>query len=226
MKSFRIRQAEYPMVGSALYKSLSENLTDFTTNFKTIDVAYADGFKKAVEDVQAVHAATTGLDAQKDVTRTLMDKQSALLNRLRFLKDYAFLADLDQKHVMEASKAFRKGDTEEGVKAVNRALAYYTANKEKLTSMSDNYLEEITALANEVEKLNVDQNAAMNFRSSLTKENLVKYDALDAYISTVSRLGKRVFKGVPKEIEFNISKILSRIRVAPRKEATEEGVAE
>ena len=226
MKSFRIRQAEYPMVGSALYRSLSENLPNFTTNFKTIDAGYADGFKKAIEDVQAVHAATTGLEAQKDVTKQVMDKQNTLLDRLKFLKDYAFLAGLSEKPVMEAANAFRKGDTEEGVKAVNRALAYYTANKEQLTSMPENYLEEITTLANEVEVLNVDQNAAMNFRSSLTKENLAKYDALDEYISTVSRLGKRVFKGTPKEVEFNVSKILSRIRVAPRKEAEEEGVAE
>lgn len=224
MKSFRINQAEYPMVGNAIYQSMNENLDNFKTHFSVIDENYAKEFKNAITDVQGVHAASTGMNEQTSVTKLLTAKQTELVDTLKFVKDYAFLGGVDEKPLKEPLKALRSGDTEEGVKATLSALAYYTSQKEKMTSMPAGFLEKVKPLADEVERLNNEQNAAMNFRASLTKENRAKYDALDEYISTVCRLGKRLFKGTPKENEFTVSKILSRIRVAPRKEGDSEVV--
>lgn len=219
MSSNRMRQAEYPLVGLALHGSLEENLPQFSLHYKNMDAQYLTDFKSAITDVQEVHASTTGLPEQKDLTSLVEEKQEQMMRKMGFLRDYANLADLDEAPAKAAEKELRRGDTEEGVKAVNRAVAFYTPHMEKMTSfMSEDFLTTVTTEVNELETLNVEQNKAINFRSNLTEENRAKYDTLDEYIRTVSRLGKRLFRGTAKADEFTVSKILTRIRVAPRKE--------
>lgn len=216
MRSFRIRQAEYPVVGLAMKESFTRDQAEFLAYYKSMDETFLSGFDAAITDVRNVHLNTTGLPEQKEASAKVYELQESLYRKALFLKDYVSDAGLDTTLITATVKALRRTDTEAAVKAIRQAVAYYTPLADKLTDMPEGFAEAFITDAGMLEQLNIEQNTAMNFRVNLTDENRAKYDALDAYIRKVSNAGKRIFKGTPKASEYTVSHLLTRIRVAPR----------
>lgn len=216
MRKFRIRQAEYPVVGSAMKESFSRDQEQFSTHYKSMDETFLSNFGAAIADVRNVHLNTTGMPEQKEASARVYELQDSLYKRALFLKDYVSDAGLDTALIAAAVKALRRTDTEAAVKAVRQAVAYYTPLAAQLTDMPEGFAETFITDAGTLEELNIDQNTAMNFRVNLTDENRAKYDALDDYIRKVGNAGKRIFKGTPKANEYTVSHLLSRIRAPQR----------
>ena len=218
MKSSKIRQEEYPLVGLAMRESFARARADFQTFYRSMTDEFLAGFDAAIAGIQEVHSASTGLPEQKDASAKVYGLQSSLYRKSLFLKDYVKDAGLDAGPASEAVKALRKADTEAAVKAVRQAVSYYTPLVAQLKDMPEGFADAFVADAVELERLNTEQNTAMNFRANLTGENRAKYDALDGYISKVSNAGKRIYKGTPKANEYTVSHLLSRIRTPQRPE--------
>ena len=216
MKSSKIRQAEYPVVGLAMKESFTRDQAEFLAYYKSMDEAFLSGFDAAIADVQNVHLNTTGMPEQKEASAKVYELQDSLYQRALFLKDYVTYAGLDAALITAAVKALRRTDTEAAVQAIRQAVSYYTPMAAQLTDMPEGFAETFIADATELERLNIEQNTAMNFRKNLTDENRGKYDALDAFISKVSNAGKRIFKGTSKANEYTLSHLLSRIRAPQR----------
>lgn len=216
MKSLKIRQEEYPQVGLSMKESFTRDQAEFSTHYKSMGAEFLSGFEAAIADIQAMHAATTGMPEQKDASARVYELQSGLYRKSLFLKDYVKAAELDAAAANEAVKALRKGDTEASVKAVRQAISIYQPHVPKLTDMPEGFAESFVSDANELEILNNEQNSAMNFRIYLTAENRAKYDAMDEYIRKVGNAGRRIFKGTPKAKEYTVSNLLSRIRAPKR----------
>ena len=60
------------------------------------------------------------------------------------------------------------------------------------------------------------QNSVLNARKTLVDANKGDYKALYAFISNVAKKGKVIFKGTVVEDEYNLTKILGRMR-SPKK---------
>lgn len=221
MKSLKMRQAEYPLVGMAVKDSFKRDQTEFAKHYKTMDASYLTLFETSLAQVQAVHAASTGLAEQKEVSAKVYLLEEDLLRRTTFLKDYAADAAQDTTPAADTAKALRRGDTEAAVKALRQAATHYTPDIAAMQDMPQDFLTQISADTAELERMNNEQNTAMNFRPGLTEENRAKYDTLDACIAKVSNAGKRIFRGTAKADEYTISKILTRIRAAERKKEEE-----
>lgn len=225
MRSFKIRQAEYPLVGLAMKESFTRDQGEFLTYYKSMGETFLSDFETAIAGVQGVHSSTSGLAEQKEASARVYELQNKVYRDMLFMKDYVKDAGLATTEAAAAVRALRRADTEAAVKAVRQAWAYYTPQAEKLKDMPEGFAESLIADINELERLNTEQNTAMNFRANLTDENRAKYDALDGYIGKISNAGKRIFKGTPKANEYTLSHLLSRIRVAQRPtEGTEAAI--
>lgn len=216
MRSFRLRQAEYPLVGLAMRESFVRDQAEFQTYYKSMGEEFLNEFDKAIAGVQGVHSTSTGMYEQKDASARVYELQEDLYRKTMFMKDYVNHAGLDVKPVNEAIKSLRKSDTEAAVKAVRQAVVYYQPFAEQLTDMPDGFADSMATDADALKARNNEQNTAMNFRTNLTAENRAKYVALDKIIKKVSNAGKRIYKGTPKANEYTVSHLLSRIRTSQR----------
>ena len=210
------------MVGLALKESFTRDQAEFQTYYKSMDAEFLSGLDAAIAGVQAVHSASTGMPEQKDASARVYELQDKLYRSSLFMKDYVKDAGLDTAPASAAVKALRDTDTEAAVKAVRQAVSYYTPMAAQLKDMPDGFAETFIADATELERLNNEQNTAMNFRVNLTDENRAKYDALDEFISKIGNAGRRIFKGTPKANEYTVSHLLGRIR-APQRPAGDTG---
>ncbi len=216
MRTFRLRQAEYPLAGLAMKESFARDQADFLAYYKSMDDTFLTGFEKAIADIQEVHGTSTGMPEQKDASAEVHALQDTLYRKALFLKDYVKDAELDVAPASAAVKALRKSDTEAAVKAVRQAVVYYQPHVAQLKDMPEGFAETMATDADALETLNNAQNTAMNFRMNLTDENRAKYDVLDTYIRKVGNAGRRIYKGTAKASEYTISHLLSRIRTPQR----------
>lgn len=219
MSNNRLRQEEYPAVADFMLESLTADKAAFAEKFIAINDAFIAAFRDKNQQVKVAQTATEKLLIQKSVTARLNTLQDQARESLLFLKSYAQAAQLDAGLAAAAGDKLARRNTEAALKLMREAHAYYTGEKATLTQMPDGFLDAVMQHINDLDRLNTEQNNAINAYRAYAEENRALYAELYQYIAQVAQAGKLIFKhDKQKKEQYTISKLIARVRAAKKKE--------
>ena len=197
--------------------SFERDLVEFTTYFKSMDQDYLTKFKEAIAEAKRVVSSVNVKAQQKNTTKILYEKADELKNILMFLKKYVDNAGLESSMLSKINNLLRNKNIEGSVVSIRESLPYLKGNKDKMTDMPEDFLNQIEPLVDTLESLNVQQNTLMNQAKQATNDGKSSYEKLYKYISQIADAGKLIYKNSHKKDEYTISKLLMRMNVADKK---------
>lgn len=212
-----VKKENYITLANFIVVSFERDLADFTNHFKTMNSDYLAKFKEAIEAAKNIESTVKLKLEQKETTKLLYDKADELRLIFVFLKKYARNSDFETEMLSKTIQLLRTKNIEGSVNAIRKSLSYYQENKERMMDMPDNFLDEIKPKTDELEKLNIRQNIVMNQIKEVVNNENAKYETLYGYISHIASLGKLIYQGNYKKDEYNISKIIKRMKASDKK---------
>jgi len=213
-KGFAFRQSEIVPAASFVMSSFSRDREELETRFSEFTTGYAKSFGDQRNLVDGLEQGLSMTQEQKATTESLYAKADELDRELNFVAFYFKRAQLDGKLISGVKKVLRRGDIEGTLLKVQALQQYLTANLALLTDkgMAPTFPAELEATRSELAQKNTAQNELMNQRRELYAANRKEYERLYGYIQTISQAGKIMYQGKPKSDEYNLSKILGRMR--------------
>ncbi|MDO4881672.1 MAG: hypothetical protein Q3983_10355, partial [Capnocytophaga sp.] len=208
----RLKREDYPALGNIVLVSLKRDIKDFTKEYKTINEEFIKELEDKVNNLKKMVSYNVLQSNQKSHTKILYEKANILKDRASLLKQYAIKAKLDTSLIAKNIKNINAKNIEGVVQSFRDIIHYYSQNKEKLTAMPDNFLEDLTEKNNEIEKLNIEQKHLMSSSKGTVQNNKKVYDELYTMIKEVISVGKIIYKNSVKKEEYTMSKILDKLR--------------
>lgn len=211
---FRVRKEEYTTLGDFIRTSFVRDQSGILLRFSKMNAAYLAAFTAKLTEVKTLESGLVLSEQQKNVTASLYAEATIVNEDLNFLISYLKRAKLNTTEVSKLKRDLSINNIEGAVLKMESVKQYVVANSVAL--IAEGMAAGFTA-AFEVRKLsltekNALQNSVMNARKVLTDSNLAKYEALYDYIVDIADAGKLVFaKSIVKD-EYNVSKILKRMR--------------
>lgn len=220
---FSVRIEEYVPLGTFLMVSFDRDQREIEAKFPKLDAAYKGAFGSQIERVKQLEGTLELTEEQKTATRSLYAKGTEVNGELNFLSSYMRDAGLSTTVVSAVKKELHVDNIEAAVLGLRNLKPYLVAHKIVLgeNGMSSEFLSYLDDAIVVLEDLNRLQNSVMNARKELVSANMADYKALYAYISNVAAKGKLVYKGLVKEDEYVITKIIGRMRAPERRDPEE-----
>ena len=182
--------------------------------YPKLNAAFLTGFTAKLTEVKVLESGLVLTEQQKNATTSLYAEAAIVNNELNFLSSYLKELKLDTKEVSKLKNDLVTNDIEGAVLRMESVKQYIVANSTALIAegMATGFVAAFDAQKVSLTQKNTLQNNVMNSRKLLTDANSDKYDALYAFIAKIVGAGKLVFnKSVIKD-EYNITKIVGRMR--------------
>ena len=213
-----IRFEEYAPLGDFLMTSFVRDQVGIEVLFSKLNVAYLGAFQAKLVVVKALEGSLKLTEDQKKATAELYAEADVVNKNLNFLSSYFRDAGLPIAAITELKNSLAKSNIEGALLKMNDVKQYIVANQVALEAegMSAGYPGELEAHRVSMAAKNTLQNSVMNTRKQLVDANKDDYKELYVYIKTVAEKGKLVFKGTVLENEYNITKIVGRMRAPKR----------
>jgi len=215
---FSVRSEEYAPLGDFLRVSFVRDQAAIEVRFKKLDATYLAAFDGQLEVVKKLEGTLKLTEDQKKATAELYAEADVVNKDLNFLSSYFKDAGLPTGAISSLKKSLKSGNIEGALLEMKDLRQYVVANQAALVDegMDAGYELELKGHIDSMEALNTLQNSVLNARKQLVDANLTDYKKLYEFISTIAEKGKLVFKGTVVEDEYNITKLVGRMR-APKK---------
>ena len=215
---FSVRSEEYAPLGDFLRVSFVRDQAAIEVRFKKLDAVYLAAFDGQLEVVKKLEGTLKLTEDQKKATAELYAEADVVNKDLNFLSSYFKDAGLPTGAISSLKKSLKSGNIEGALLEMKDLRQYVIANETALVDegMDAGYELELKGHIDSMEALNTLQNSVLNARKQLVDANMTDYKKLYEFISTIAEKGKLVFKGTVVEDEYNITKLVGRMR-APKK---------
>jgi len=215
---FSVRSEEYAPLGDFLRVSFVRDQAAIEVRFKKLDAVYLAAFDGQLEVVKKLEGTLKLTEDQKKATAELYAEADVVNKDLNFLSSYFKDAGLPTGAISSLKKSLKSGNIEGALLEMKDLRQYVIANQVALVDegMDAGYELELKGHIDSMEALNTLQNSVLNARKQLVDANMADYKKLYEFISTIAEKGKLVFKGTVVEDEYNITKLVGRMR-APKK---------
>lgn len=211
---FRVRKEEYTTLGDFIRTSFVRDQVAILVRFSKMNATFATAFTAKLTEVKTLESGLVLTEQQKNATASLYAEADIVNEDLNFLISYLKRAKLNTTEVSKLKRDLSTGNIEGAVLQMESVKQYVVANSAVLTAegMAAGFVAAFDAHKLSLTQKNALQNSVMNARKTLTDANVDKYDALYDYIVDIADAGKLVFaKSIVKD-EYNVSKILKRMR--------------
>jgi hypothetical protein len=214
--SLRIRKEEYSPLGDFIGISFVRDQVRIMVRYPKLNSVFLSGFDSAREAVKVLESGLVLTDEQKAVTKRLYAEAGLLNSELSFLNSYIADAELSSAAVTALKKDLNNNNIEGAVLKIEGVKQYVMAHLAALVAegMEATFPASLDAHKVSISASNALQNSFMNNRKRLTDANVAQYKALYVYISKIAKAGKLVFNNTVIKDEYNISKIVKRMRAA------------
>ena len=212
---FRVRKEEYTTLGDFIRTSFVRDQAAILVRFPKMNAAYLTAFTAKLTEVKTLESGLVLTEQQKNATASLYAEADIVNEDLNFLISYLKRAKLNTTEVSKLKRDLSISNIEGAVLQMESVKQYVVANSAALIAegMAAGFVVAFDARKVSLTQKNALQNSVMNARKTLTDANVDKYEALYDYIVDIVDAGKLVFaKSVVKD-EYNVSKILKRMRV-------------
>jgi hypothetical protein len=211
---FRVRKEEYTTLGDFIRTSFVRDQPAILVRFPKMNAAYLTAFTAKLTEVKTLESGLVLTEQQKNATASLYAEATVVNEDLNFLISYLKRAKLNTTEVSKLKRYLSISNIEGAVLQMESVKQYVVANSAALIAegMAATFVTGFDAHKVSLTQKNALQNSVMNARKVLTDANVDKYDALYNYIADIADAGKLVFaKSIVKD-EYNITKVISRMR--------------
>ena len=215
--AFSVRSEEYAPLGDFLRVSFVRDQAAIAVRFKKLDAPYLAAFDSQLEVVKKLEGTLILTEEQKKATADLYAEADVVNKDLNFLSSYFKDAGLPTAAISSLKKNLKRGNIEGALLEMKDLGQYIEANEVALIDegMDAGFVSELKGHKDSMEALNNLQNSVLNTRKQLVDANQADYKKLYEFISTIAEKGKLVFKGSVVEDEYNLTKLVGRMR-APK----------
>ena len=215
---FSVRTEEYTPLGDFLMKSFVRDQGAIAVRFPKLDAGYLTAFQNKLAEVKKLEGTLKLTEAEKKATAQLYAEAEVVNKELNFLSSYFKDAGLPTEAISGLKKKLSRGNIEGALLEMKDLNDFVIANQPELEAegMAAGYPAALEAHRVSMADKNALQNSVLNARKTLVNANKGDYKQLYAFISTVAEKGKLIFDGTVVEDEYNLTKIVSRMR-APKK---------
>jgi hypothetical protein len=210
----RLRKEEYLPAATFLKESFERDRVDLVKRFSEFTPEYAVAFNSQVDKVDTLEAPYKLTEEQKKVTENLYLTADELSKELNFLSFYFKRAKLSPTLVTEIKAEINNHNIEGACLKTKGLIDYIKAEHVVLESkgMAVGFPAELEATKTDLETKNALQNKIMNNKGQLYENNKADYDALNEFITTITKAGKIFYNGTVKANEYTVTKLISRMR--------------
>jgi hypothetical protein len=215
---FSIRTEEYAPLGDFLMVSFIRDQVGIEVRFSKLNAGYLTAFQNKLVVVKKLESMLKLTEDQKKATAELYAEADVVNKDLNFLSSYMRDAGLPTGAVTQLKKSIAKSNIEGALLEMIGLRQYIEANQVALEAegMSSGYPVELDAHTESMAAKNTLQNSVLSERKQLVDANKGDYKDLYVYIKTVAEKGKLVFKSTVIEDEYNITKLIGRMRAPKR----------
>lgn len=221
-KGFYLKMEEYVPAGTFLKASFERDREELATRFSEFSTTYLNDFEAQLAKVARLEQSLVITEEQKGVTASLYTTSDQINKDLNFLSFYFKRAAISTSSITAVKRNLMDRNIEGAILKLDALLQFVESKKAVLEAkgMSATFPTEIDALKEEIKIKNGMQNVVMNIKKQLHSDNRQEYEALYAYVSTISKAGKIMYDGLTKRDEYVITRITSRMRRAKRNKDT------
>lgn len=217
-KGFYLKMEEYVPAGTFLKASFVRDREDLMARFSEFSTTYLNDFEAQLEKVARLEQTLVVTEEQKGVTASLYITSEQINKDLNFLSFYFKRAEISTRTITALKRTLADKNIEGSILKLDALLQFVESKRAVLEAkgMSATFPAELDALKEDMKVKNGMQNVVMNIKKQLHSDNKQEYEALYAYISTISKAGKILYDGLTKRDEYIMTKIASRMRRAKR----------
>lgn len=209
-----IRFEEYAPLGDFIMKSFERDQAAIEVRFPKVDGAYATAFRGKLAIVKQLEGTLVLTEEQKKATVELYAEADVVNNELNFLSAYFKDAGLPTDAIVTLKKALTRSNIEGALLQMKGLTDYIVANQTVLVDegMAADFPTKLEDYRVSMAAKNTLQNSVLNARKTLVNENRGQYKELYAFIANIAKKGRLIFAGTVIEDEYNITKIVGRMR--------------
>jgi len=185
--------------------------------FPKLNAEYLTAFQTKLGAVKALEGTLKLTEDQKKATAQLYAEADVVNKELNFLNSYLKDAGLPTDAVTQLKKNLSRGNIEGALLQMKDVKQYVEAHQADLEAegMLTDYPAKLEAHRESMSAKNALQNSVLDARKQLVNHNKTEYKALYDYAKTIGEKGKLLFKGTVYEDQYNLTKIVARMR-APK----------
>lgn len=212
--SVKVRKEEYTTLGDFIRTSFVRDQAAIALRYPKLNAAFATAFSAKLTEVKTLESGLVLTEQQKNATASLYAEADVVNDDLNFLNSYLKRAKLNTTEVSKLKKDLTVNDIESAVLQMESVKQYVVANSAALIAegMAANFVATFDAHKASLTQKNALQNQVITTRKTLTDANVDKYAALYDFIADIADAGKLVFANSVVKDEYNISKIVKRMR--------------
>ena len=206
------------LLGDFLMTSFVRDQAAIEVRFPKLNAGYVSTFQNKLADIKELEGTLRLSVDQKRATEQLYAEADVVNKELNFLSSYFKDAGLPTDAISGLKKKLSRGNIEGALLDMKDVKDFVITNQPALEveGMAAGYPAALEAHRVSMSDKNELQNSVLNARKTLVDANKGDYKALYAYISTVATKGKLIFNGTVVADEYNLTKVVSRMR-APKK---------
>lgn len=212
-----VRFEEYAPLGDFLMASFVRDQAAIAVRFPKLNAEYVAAFQEKLVVVKKLEGILKLTEDQKKATAQLYAEADVVNKELNFLSSYFKDAGLPTDAITHLKRSLSTGNIEGALLELKDVRQYVAAHQAELEAegMAPEYPDAMEAHRVSMERKNALQNSVLDTRKQLVDANKAEYKALYDYIKTVAEKGKLIFKGTVYEDQYNLTKMIARMR-APK----------
>jgi ribosomal protein S7 len=231
-KMFPCKIEDLPVIAETIVGSARRDIADFSDFSPEFTGLYFDAIDAKIVVCGKKLRSWVVVRELKTTTELLVSKTYQLRPKLNLLEGYLKLStgSLDVKEsdlgLAVVRNAISKGNTEGVVLSVTNLLAGVRRNQAALEAKGMNPLliDEIAALAQDINTLDVKQNEQESIRNRLTEENIDLFNDLWKTLVPVLETGKALYRIVDeaKLKDYTVAQLIKRLNRSGKKKTSAE----
>jgi len=220
-KKFNCKMEDVPVITSFVLKSLENDLSTFVGYSPIFTPQFITDANTKQSECYEQTKSIDVLKLQKVITLKITDKAGELRLSLNLLEGYLKLANdgLDIKASDFGLKNIRTAISNtniEGIISDTRSLIAILKRNETVLQakgLKTEFVTALTALVQEIETLNMQQNMKKNERSHVSVVNIKVFNELWDTLGTILDAGRAIYRGVDevKLKEYTLANLLKRV---------------
>ena len=215
-----VRIEEVTTMSDFILTSYTRDFDVIKSRFVKMDNAFRDGFVTKLGFVKQLESTLMLNETRKGVTESLYAESKQLNDDLNFLSIYFVEALLNPGIVTALKSDLYARNIEGALLKIEGLKQFIVAHETILTDqgMAVDFATVLEAYKVSLTQKNNEQNALINNRKQLTDSNQTHYAELLKMVRKIIRNGKLVFKGKVTQDEYTLTKLIRRMRAAPKKD--------
>lgn len=220
-KKFNCKMEDVPVITGFALESLDKDLADFANFSPIFTTLFVTNAKTKQSACYELTKTNDVLKLQKVITKNITTKVGELRLSLNLLEGYLKLANdgLDIKASDFGLKNIRTAISNtniEGIISDTRSLIAILKRNETVLQakgLKTEFVTALTALVQEIETLNMQQNMKKNERSHVSVVNIKVFNELWDTLGTILDAGRAIYRGVDevKLKEYTLANLLKRV---------------